>query len=193
MAKSTSTTSTPRARKPKGAEQAAIKANLEQSKDDHTITDEQKAADKAADEHVKNDVMSQFVAQQTEGPKAAPADMVAFQAELEALRVKHGVQADVKIKPVKADKTMQNGVVRPGADTLCGKIWATADAISLTTHTICAVAALKEHKDMVDINLHTIKTQYAKWRAFNGVKGRLQKLHAVHQVEGEYDGMKPIE
>jgi hypothetical protein len=176
---------------------AAAKANLEApSKDLHVISDEQKAADAEANKQVKADAFSAFVAQGTgSGPALTtpPAAMEAFQKDLDALKAKHGVQATVSVKPAKADKKMQNGIVRPGENTVCGKIWATADAISLQMHGVCAIAALKEHPETKDVNDATLKTQYAKWRKFNFVTGRLPKLHAVHQVEGQYDGLAPID
>ncbi len=184
-------------RKPTKAElakmAAAAKAVLEKTGgEDAPVTEEQRAADRRADDRIKTDAMAQFVAQQN--GEAPPVPNVAeFNAKVAELKALYGVTAEIKAKPAKADKRMQNGITRPGDNTLCGKIWNTADAISAATHGICAIAALKEHADMKAVNDHTIKTQYAKWRAFNGVVGRLPKLHAVHQVQGEYAGLKPID
>lgn len=190
MAKSQSTTAVPK--KPTKAQLAAqAKANMETTPV-HEISAEQKEADAKANEQVKKDAMSNFVAQQL-GHKTPPAALEAFNKGLEELKAKHGVTVDVKIKPAKADKKVQNGVTRPAENTLCSKIWSTADAISAATHSVCPIAALKEHEDMKAVNDHTVKTQYAKWRQFNGVVGRLPKIHAVHQTQGEYAGMKPIE
>lgn len=192
MAKTTAT-STPRAKKPTKAEvAAATKANLEMTTEQHEITEEQRVADRRANDQIKADAMSQFVAQQT-GTATPPAAMADFNKALNELKEKFGVTADVKVKPAKADKKMQNGVVRPAENTLCGKVWATADAISTSTHTVCAIAALREHADMARVNEHTIKTQYAKWRQYNGVVGRLPKISAVHQQQGEYHGIPTVE
>jgi hypothetical protein len=186
-------TATPRkSRLTKASDAAAIKANLEVSSDQHVITEEQAAADAAANNTLKADAFAHFVANAT-APAAPletpPAKREEFEAKMKALAAEYNVNVDVKVKAPKADKKMSNGVVRPGESTLCGKIWATADAISAATHGICAVAALKAHPAMHGVNDHTVKTQYSKWRAFNGVVGRLPKLHAVHQREGEYDGI----
>jgi hypothetical protein len=187
----------PAVKKPTKAQvAAAAKAKMEETKELHVISDEQRQADEEANKTLKADAMSQFVQQQTT-PAAVlqtpPAQVEAFNKELDALKQKFGVTADVVVKPAKAEKKMMNGVVRPADNTVCGKIWATADAISVATHGVCPIAALKEHKDVHGVNDHTVKTQYAKWRKYNGVSGRLPKLHAVHQVQGEYDGMKPIQ
>lgn len=183
-------------RKPTKAEtaklNAAAKANLEMPKDAHVVTDEQRIADRRADDQVKADAKASAIANFVQQETKPPVDHAAFEAELAALQAKHGVQVQMTVKPPKAVKNQQNGVTRPGEATTCGKIWATADAISVATHGVCPVAALKEHPAMKGINDHTIKTQYAKWRAFNGITGRLPKLHAVHQEAGEYAGLTPI-
>lgn len=158
----------------------------------HALTPEQLAADAAANEQVKADAMAQFVDQQT-GAAAPVADQAGFQAELAKLQEKYGVKVDVKVKPAKADKLVRNGITHPAAGTLCAKVWDAADEISKKTHTIAAAAAVREHPLTAGINEATIKTQYARWRQFHGVTGRLPKLQAMHQVQGEYEGLKPME
>lgn len=67
-----------------------------------------------------------------------------------------------------------NGVSRPNAHTLCGKIWATADEITANNpnHSPAQISQLRSHPTTKDVNDHTIKTQYARWRQFHGVHGR---------------------
>lgn len=174
-------------------EATALKANLQIPADKHEITEEQRKADRRADEQVKTDAMSQFVAQtlNTAPLTTPPSAQAAFEKDLAELKAKHGITATVKVSAPKVAKVQSNGVTRPAAETTCGKIWSTADAISAATHGVCPIAALKEHADMKGINEHTIKTQYAKWRMFNGVTGRLPRIHAVHQTAGEYEGLTP--
>ena len=145
---------------------------------EHTITEEQRQADKQADAPVKVDASSNFVSDATAEPASNNA---AFAAELEALKAKFNVNAEVVVKAPKATKVMQNGVTRPAEGTQCGKIWALADEISRIQHTVAAVASVREHSSMKEVNDHTIKTQYAKWRKFHGISGRLPTIHAVHQ------------
>lgn len=110
-----------------------------------------------------------------------------FEAELAELMAKHNITAPPifvkagKAKAVRADKVAQNGITRPAATSLCGKIWATADAISEEMRGVCTISQLKNHAEIVGTNDHTIKTQYARWRAFNGISGRLPTVPAVHQ------------
>lgn len=190
---STQTSTTPKSKRPTKAQLAAAAKmaeapKLETPKDDHTITDEQRQADAAANEQVKADAMSQFVQQQT-GAGTPAVDQAAFQAELEALKKKFGVSVEVKVKPAKADKRVQNGITHPAAGTLCCKIWDAADEISKKTHGVAAAAAVREHPGVAGIAEATVKTQYARWRQYHGVTGRLPKITAMHQVQGEYEGI----
>lgn len=158
---------------------------------EHDLPEEAKAGDAAANEVAKNDAMSQFVNQQT-GIATPPAAMANFKQELAALQEKFGVTAEVKVKPLKADKLQRNGITRPGAETKCGSIWAVADEISATNHTIATIAAIRLDKRMEGIPEATIKTQYARWRQYNGVKGRLPTLPAMHQQQGQYEALENL-
>jgi hypothetical protein len=195
--KSSTTKAAPkRAASPKAAKDALhAKAALAAApKDDHSITPEQRQADRRADATVVKDAM-EFAVQQLSTPVAhtPPAAMDAFKAELAALQAKHGIApAAVKVKAPKADKVQSNGVTRPGAATLCGKIWAAADRISQDIHGVCPVALLKKAPEVVGVNDHTIKTQYARWRQYNGVTGRLPTIATVHQVVGEYNDLPTV-
>lgn len=115
-----------------------------------------------------------------------------YAAELKELQAKFNIPATV-VKAVKSDKIVHNEITRPGVETTCGKIWATADRISKEAKTIATIAMLKASPDMLAVNEATLKTQYARWRKFNDIKGRLPTLAApvVHQPVGEYEGMQP--
>jgi hypothetical protein len=180
---------------------AAAKANLEKPKDDHNIAEEQRVADRRADEQIKTDKKNamDFAVQQLTTPvagsqpqlKTPNAATEQFKKELAELQAKHGIVAP-PAKPARADKIQSNGVTRPGAETLCGKIWAAADEISRNIHGVASQALLKQHPATQGVNEHTIKTQYARWRAFNGISGRLPTIHAVHQSpQGEYAEAMP--
>lgn len=77
-----------------------------------------------------------------------------------------------KLKAAEANKMPeQNGVRRPKPATACGRCWALFDQISGETGapaTISAAMALAG-----DLNEDTVRTQYARWRKFHGVVGRL--------------------
>lgn len=68
----------------------------------------------------------------------------------------------------------QNGVRRPKPETQCGRIWDLADKLSneIAAPVSIAVLMTEAHKNGL-LEDNTIKTQYARWRKFHGVVGRL--------------------
>ena len=148
---------------------------------------EQREADKKADAAMR------FAVQQMQTPAALetpPAllnpdaeKQAAFAEAVAKLAAEMGVVAPAPAAPakVKVDKMQKNGITRPGANTVCGKIWAAADAISASQGGAPAtIASLVAHPASAGINSHTIKTQYSRWRHYNGVSGRLPTI-AVNQ------------
>jgi hypothetical protein len=201
MNKSTSTTSksagkSAQAVKAKGPTKAQLEKaaklfgtpTLEAPKDTHEVTDEQRKGERRQAE--SNHVM-QFAAQQLSTPHVeplkAPQTMLPppeFLAEVAALAKKYNVATPaVTVKAPRANRIMQNNVTRPSPDSLCGKIWAAADKLSSEPGHFATIAVLKELPEIKGINDHTVKTQYARWRSFNGVKGRLPKI-----VAGDHHG-----
>lgn len=158
---------------------------------------ERREGDRRADQLAQGDRVMAMLAHQ-KAPELCPEQkkMQEFQNEMAALAQKFGVPVEaVKVKGVKtprADRMQQNGITRPAPETTCGKIWALADAISLQTHTVATIAAIRAHESMKPVNDHTIKTQYARWRQYNNVSGRLPRVHAVQQTQGEYAGLAPM-
>lgn len=133
-------------------------------------------------------------------PKAITAE---FLAKLEALKKECGVTDEFVIAPATgkakaadkapaADKDAKNGITRPADGTKCGRIWAAADQISASQHSIAAIAVVKHHELVKNIPDATIKTQYARWRQYNGIKGRLQTITARKTPEGVYDEALPV-
>lgn len=95
-------------------------------------------------------------------------------------------------KAAAADKDAKNGITRPADGTKCGRIWTAADQISASQHTIAAIAVVKHHELVKGIPEATIKTQYARWRQYNGIKGRLQTIAVRKTPEGVYDAALPV-
>ncbi len=150
-----------------------------------------------------------FAVQQLSAPKAPqlsapalqtpPALTAEFQQALAELQSKFGVviapvvtKAGKATKAEKAPKNQRNGYTHPGAGTKCAAIWEAADRISAQIHGVCPIALLKVDPTIAGENEHTIKTQYAKWRGYHGVIGRLPTIQAVHQVQGEYAGLPVV-
>ncbi len=108
----------------------------------------------------------QFAVQQLSAPVAPQlvtpdAAIQSYNEAHKALKAQFGITT--KATRVKIE---QNGVSRPGPDNLCGKIWAALDTMDEAT-----IKNLMHHFDSLklDINIHTMKTQFARWRSFNGI------------------------
>lgn len=134
----------------------------------------QAAADKAAAKAAK-DAAAQLAKQ--EKANAAAAAKAAAAAAKQA-KADEKAKAAEEAKAAKAAKAAvkqpeQNSIVRPKADTNCGKIWAIADSLSAKIGAPVTIKALDEIARAEGYNEATIKTQYARWRKFHGVTGRL--------------------
>lgn len=118
------------------------------------------------------DMMAQFVSQQLTTPVALTGERAKlFHDRMDALSQEFGIPVKaVEVKIAKV-KVAQNGITRPGANTKCGLIFEVADKITAQTGMPATIAAVKA--SCTGINDHTVKTQYARWRQFNGIVGRI--------------------
>lgn len=165
----------------KTAEAAAVKqakaAEAAAAKEAKAALDTQaKAVKDAAKAAVNNDAA-----------KAEKAEKAAKAAEAKAVKDAEKVAKAAAAAKAKADKAAakeankmptQNGVVRPKSVGACGRVWALADAMSAhfkqavpIKELLAAGAALAD-----PLNEATIKTQYARWKAFNGITGQVLAL-----------------
>ena len=79
----------------------------------------------------------------------------------------------------------QNGVRRPKPDTLCGKAWAIFDNVSTKNG---APASIKESLDVArgeGLNEGNVKAEYARWRKFYAISGRIAAPEAVDPVPAD--------
>lgn len=67
----------------------------------------------------------------------------------------------------------QNGVRRPQPETSCGRAWALMDQISATLGQPAPISYVLNLAARHGLNEDTVKTQYARWKKFNGVTGRV--------------------
>lgn len=130
-----------------------------------------KAAAKAAEKEKKD--------QESAVKKAAKeAEKAAAKVAAEA---KKAATAQAKLDSKKAaevakDATKmpnQHGVTRPKADTICGRAWAIYDALSAAKGSAASIAEAKTNPVIVGMAEATVRTQYARWRKFYGVSGRI--------------------
>lgn len=67
----------------------------------------------------------------------------------------------------------QNGIRRPKPDTLCGKAWGLADSLSEKFGQPTPIKELLEAAKAEGLNEGNVKAEYARWRKFHGVTGRV--------------------
>jgi hypothetical protein len=133
----------------KAAERAAKKEATEAAKaDKKAAVEAEKAAKLQAVEDAKAD---------KKAAKAAKA-----QAKIDAKAAK-----DAQRQPE------QNGVRRPGPDGLCGKVWGLADSLSAEMGQAVPIANLVKAGEEQGLNASNIRTEYARWKKFHGLSGRI--------------------
>jgi hypothetical protein len=107
----------------------------------------------------------------------AKPNLAAFQEEVSKLAEKFGLPAPTigasYAATPRSGRPQKNGITRPGSDTTTGKVWHCADEITTKNKQAASISELKQHPDLRQVNDHTIRTQYARWRKYNGVEGRV--------------------
>lgn len=67
----------------------------------------------------------------------------------------------------------QNGITRPRPDTACGNAWALMDELSAKLAQPVPISIVLQGAEQRGLNYDTVKTQYARWKKFNGIEGRV--------------------
>lgn len=160
------------------AQEAAALAERKQA--EKAAQAEQKAAQKAANAERKAAEAAERKAQKEAEAEAKKAEREAGKAAAEAEKQAKREAAALAKEQGKADREAaklasrmpeQNGVRMPKAETTTGQVWAKANELSANNGSPVSIGELKEHCS--HINDNTIKTQYAQWRKFHGVVGRI--------------------
>lgn len=145
----------------KAAEVAKAKALEKAQKDaDKKAAAEAAKAKRVADAQAKRDAKAAEV--QARKDKAAADKKAKEDAKLAAAAAK-----EAKKQPE------QNGVRRPSPDGKCGKAWALMDQLSQALGQPVAIADLLAVSRTMDMNDNMVRSNYAAWRKFNGVVGRV--------------------
>jgi hypothetical protein len=141
----------------KKAEEKAAKADAKKAAD--AVKAEEKITAKAAKEAEK--------AKAIEDKKAATAASTAAKAD-----------ASAAAKAAKEAKRgpEQNGVRRPGAAGLCGQAWAMFDRLSGELRQPVPVSNALEEARKLGLNEANVRCEYARWKKYNGVEGRVAKI-----------------
>ncbi len=148
------------------AAKAAVKAAKEEAK---KVADAAKAEAKAKADAAKAEAKAAkdaAAASAKEAKEAAAAQAAADKA------AKAAQAAETKAKVVMPS---QNGVTRPKADGACGKVWALADSTSQRLQRAVSISELITETTAAGLNDATTRTQYARWKTFNGIFGAVPK------------------
>jgi hypothetical protein len=159
------------------------------------------AAQAAADKKAAKDAEKAAKAAAKEADKKAKADKKAADAaaKLEAKAKADAEKAEkaaakAASKPAKVVMPEQNGVRRPKPEGLCGQVWTLADNISRQMGQPVPIATLLEASKAAGLNEGNVRAEYARWRKFNGVSGRVVApvtIPAVPQAADPAAGADP--
>lgn len=137
----------------KAAEKAAKLAQKEAEK---KARDEKKAAEKAEKEAAKKLAAEQRQAEKKAAELAKQAEKEAAKAAKEASRMPE-----------------QNGIRRPKPETLCGQAWAIFDEVSAKNGQPASIGESMPLATSRGLNEANVRTEYARWRKFFGITGRI--------------------
>ena len=72
----------------------------------------------------------------------------------------------------------QNGIRRPKPDTLCGKAWGIFDSVSQKNGAPASIGESMELAKADGLNEANVRAEYARWRKFHGITGRIESPKA---------------
>ena len=119
-----------------------------------------KQAEREAKAAAKNEANAKLKAEKEAAKAAKLAAKEAAKAEKEAGKTQNTMPE-------------QNGIRRPKPGSVTGNLWEIFDSISEKNNAPATIAESLETARNRKINDATTRTQYARWRSFNGISGRL--------------------
>ena len=130
--------------------------------------EEKAAADKAASDKAAKD--AEKAAAKLKKETEAAERKAKKEAEKEA---KEAEKAQKEAEKAANKMPEQNGVRRPKPDTLCGKAWAIFDGISAKNGAPASIKESLEAARADGLNEGNVKAEYARWRKFYAISGRI--------------------
>jgi hypothetical protein len=137
-----------------------------------------KAAEKAAKDAEKAAAKAQKAAEKEAQKAAKAAEAEAAKAAKAAEKAaKEQAKADAKAAALAAKEANKmpeaNGVRRPKPETLCGQAWAIFDEVSQRNQSTASIGESMEIARARGLNEANVRAEYARWRKFYGVTGRI--------------------
>lgn len=134
----------------------------------------QKQAEKEAKAAAAAEAKAAKDAERSAKKAAAEAEKEAKRAEREAAKAaKEQAKLDAKAAREANRQPEQNGIRRPGPEGMCGQVWGLADSLSQQLGQAVPIANLLEAGVAAGLNPSNIRTEYARWKKFHGLSGRI--------------------
>lgn len=166
-------TETPEAKTARLAAEQAVKdqakAEAKAKKDAEKLAAKQTKDQAAETKKAEREAAKAAKVQEREAAKATKV------ADKEAAKVAAAAQRDATRQPE------ANGIRRPKPETTCGKAWAVFDEVSRKNGTPASITETLPVGTAQGINEATMRTQYAHWRKFHGVSGRIDAPKPVQE------------
>lgn len=137
------------------------------------------AAEKAAAAAAKKAEREAAVAAKKVEREAAKAQRAAEREAAKAAKLAEKEAA--KAAKEAARMPEQNGVRRPKPNGLCGRAWAIFDDLSAKHGAPAAIAPSLEIAKAEGLNESNVRAEYARWRKFHGITGRIAAPGAVQE------------
>ena len=136
----------------------------------------------------------QIAAEQAEAQRKADEKAAEKKAAKEAQKAQEKADREAKKAAEKAAKEQakadakaareanrmpeQNGIRRPKPDTLCGKAWGIFDSVSQKNGAPASIGESMELAKADGLNEANVRAEYARWRKFHGITGRIESPKA---------------
>ena len=163
----------------KAEKDAADKAAKQKAKDEAKAKKEAEAA-------AKKEAKAKEKAEKEAKKAKEKAEKEAKKAEEKAAKEK--AKADAEAAKAAAKMPEQNGVRRPKPETLCGKAWAIFDSVSAKNGSPASIKESLEVARTQNLNEGNVKAEYARWRKFYAISGRVAAPDAAKPVAPETTG-----
>lgn len=137
-----------------------------------------KAAEKEAKEAAKAEAKAKREAEAAERKAQREAEKQAAKEEREALKAAKKAEKEAEKARLKAEREAnrmpeQNGIRRPKPEGLCGQAWAIFDSVSAKNGAPASIGESLELAREQGLNDGNVRAEYARWRKFHGITGRV--------------------
>lgn len=146
-------------------------------------TAEQIAAEQAEAQRKAEEKAAEKARKEAEKKAAKEAQKAQEKADREAKKAAEKAakeQAKLDAKAAREANRMpeQNGIRRPKPDTLCGKAWGIFDSVSQKNGAPASIGESMELAKADGLNEANVRAEYARWRKFHGITGRIESPKA---------------